>query len=159
MKHFAKVLSALLACAFVLCALCACSPTADDQPEQTTAAPTAAPATTAPATDAPTLASYKALRMCKLRGFSYIQVQSDHNAYIYYETSPNSFVGSRIATGVSRIIFKMADNLEFYEGKYVNPTSDVEIMVFVFEANHKMSGEEADYLWENGINYMFEKSY
>ena len=159
MKHFAKVLSALLACTFVLCALCACSPTDDDRPEQTTAAPTAAPASTAPATDAPTLASYKALRMCKLRGFSYIQVKSDHNAYIYYETSPNSFVGSRIATGVSRIIFKTADNLEFYEGKYVNPTSDVEIMVIVFEANHKMSGEEADYLWENGINYMFEKSY
>ena len=158
MKHFAKVLSALLACAFVLCALCACSPTADDQPEQTTAAPTAAPATTAPATAAPTLASYKALRMCKLRGFSYIEVKSDHDAIIYYETSPNSFVGSRIATGVSRIIFKMADNLEFYEGKYVNPTSDVEVMVFVFEANHKMSGEEADYLWENGINYMFEES-
>lgn len=159
MKHFAKVLSALLAGVFVLCALCACSPTDDDQPEQTTAAPTAAPASTAPATDAPTLASYKALRMCKLRGFYNIRIEDDHTARIYYEKEPNTYYGTQFAEGVSRIIFKTADNREFLEGKYLKPSSDVEILIVVFDANHKITGEEADYMWENGINYMFEKSY
>lgn len=167
MTYFLRATCVIMAGLFILFAICACTPmNPKEQAENTTSEesnPVSSDTSGTSENVKPT--STKAYRVCKMEHVSYLGIDDNNTAHVYFSSGPNEYIGHIIATDVTRLIYKTDDKptfMEFVKHSRSQSTDyfsgELEILILVFKSNHKITTSEAEFLSKNGINYMWERA-